>query len=295
MKEVSIVTDGTCDLPLDLIEEYNIHVVPIKVIFGTMAYNLYGDSGDITKEEFYNKLKTCDEMPSTSVPSPNDFRKAYENALSDAKSVIALFISSKLSGTFQSALRIAELFEDEDITLVDTRSAASSLGLLVLHTAKMVKSGSSKKQILDELNKLIPLARIVIVMDTLEYLHKGGRIGPAKKFLGKTLKMKPILILDNGEIKTGGTIRGRDEVIKRVKYMAPFVVKNAITDNIFIWHSRDVETAKEILEIMEEVNEKALEIRIQEAGPIVGTHVGPKSLGFTYIGKYNNDWLIKKK
>jgi DegV family protein with EDD domain len=295
MQKVSIVTDGSCDLPSDLIEKYNIHIAPLKVIFGTTVYNIYGDSGDITKEEFYNKLKTSDEMPSTSVPSPKDFMDAFDKALSDAKSVIAPLVSKELSGTFQSALRIADLFEDNDITLVDTGTAASSAGLLVLHIAKMAKNGVSKNQILDELNKLIPQARLILVMDTLEYLHRGGRIGPAKKFLGQTFKIKPILLLEGGIIKTGGTIRGREEVIKRIKFMAPFVVKNAITDNIFIWHTRDIETAKEILDIMEDVNENGLEIRILEAGPIVGTHVGPKSLGFTYIGNYNKNWLMKKK
>ncbi|MHA1557491.1 MAG: DegV family protein [Candidatus Heimdallarchaeota archaeon] len=99
----------------------------------------------------------------------------------------------------------------------------------------------------------------------------------------------------DGVVSPGGTIIGRAEVIKRMKFLAHYVVKNAITNTIFIWHTRDFETANEILSLMEEVNDSGKEIRIQEAGPVIGVHTGPKSLGFTYIGNYNKNWLLKMK
>ncbi|MFW9922221.1 MAG: DegV family protein [Candidatus Thorarchaeota archaeon] len=295
MKKVAIVTDGSCDLPKDLIEKYGIHIAPFQVIIESKAYQLYGDSGDITKEEFYHKLATNTEMPTTGVPSPKSFHDAFEKALKDAKSVIAIFLSKELSGTIQSALRVVKMFENADITIVDSKVSASCLGLLALQAAKMADKGASKEDILQELDKLIPQTRLVVVMDTMEYLFKGGRIGRAKKFFGSALNIKPILHFENGVVTPGGTLRGRAEVIKRMKFMAKFVVKNAITDTIFIWHTRDLETATEIYDIMIKSNGNGKEIRIQEAGPVIGTHTGPKSLGFTYIGNYNKDWLLKMK
>lgn len=295
MKQVSIVTDGSCDLPKDLIEKYNIHIAPFKVIFDTEAYKLYGDTGDITKEEFYKRLETSKEMPHTAVPSPNDFRMAFEKGLKEAEAVIAILLSTDLSGAINSAKRVLNLFEDADITIIDSRVSASCLGLLAIEAAKIAEAGATKKEILERMDELIPQTNLVVVMDTMEYLYRGGRIGRAKKFFGQALNIKPILHFIDGVVTPGGTLRGREEVIKRMKFMAPFVVKNAITDNIFIWHTRDEETAKEILDIMNEVNENGKEIRIQEAGPIIGTHTGPQSLGFTYIGNYNKDWLLKMK
>ncbi|NHJ06011.1 MAG: DegV family protein [Candidatus Heimdallarchaeota archaeon] len=295
MKKVSIVTDGSCDLPKDLIEKFNIHIAPFQVIFGTNAYQLYGDFGDISKEDFYDQLASCAEMPTTAVPKPKSFQDAFDNANNDAESIIAIFISKELSGTIQSAMRIVPLIENADITIVDSKVSASCLGLLAVHAAKMAQNNSTKKEILTVLNELIPQTRLVVVMDTMEYLFRGGRIGRAKKFFGQALNIKPILHFEDGVVAPGGTLRGREEVIRKMKQMAPYVVENAITDNIFIWHTRDLDTAKELLEIMEEVNDNGKEIRIQEAGPVIGTHTGPKSLGFTYIGHYDKDWLLKNK
>ncbi|NHJ86667.1 MAG: DegV family protein [Asgard group archaeon] len=293
MQKVAIITDGSCDLPEELIKKYNINVVPFKVNFGLESYKLYGDSGEISKEEFYRRLADSPEMPTTGVPSPKSFYDAFQKASTEAKSVIAILLSQGLSGAIQNAVNVRKQFDGQDITIVDSKVSASCLGLLVLEAAKMAVKGSSKEEILARLDELIPQTRLVVTVDTMEYLYRGGRIGKAKKLFGQALSIKPILHFEDGIVTSGGTIRGRDEVIKRIKFMAPFVIKNAITDEIFIWHTQDEETANEILEIMKKANGNGKEIRIQEAGPIIGTHVGPKSLGFTYIGKYNKNWLLK--
>lgn len=295
MQKVSIVTDGSCDLPIDLIEKYSIQVAPFQVIFDTTAYQLYGDSGTITKEDFYRRLETEEILPTTAIPSPKSFHNAFEKALSIGKSVIAIFLSKEMSGTIQSAMRVVPMFENADITVVDSTVTASCLGLLVLQAAEMAQQGATKKDILKELDRLIPETRLVLIMDTMNYLYRGGRIGKAKHFFGKALHIKPILHFIDGVVTPGGTIFGRVEVIKRMKFLAPYVVKNAITNNIFIWHTRDFDIANEILSLMEEVNVSGKEIRIQEAGPVIGVHTGPKSLGFTYIGNYNKNWLLKMK
>ncbi len=295
MQNVAIVTDGSCDLPKDLIDKYNIFIAPFQVLFDTEVFQLYGDSGEITKEEFYTRLEKGPNMPTTAVPKPISFLEAFEAASKTAKSVIAIFLSKELSGTIQSVLSVLPMVDNKDITIVDSKVTASGLGLLVLEAAKMAENGASKEEILTELDNLIPQIKFVIVIDTMEYLYRGGRIGRTKKLFGQALNVKPILHLEDGFISPGGTIRGREEVIKRLKYMAPFVAKNTITDQIFIFHTRDFEIAKELKEIIEQNKTNEVEVRIQEAGPVIGTHIGPKSLGFIYIGNYNKNWLLKMK
>ena len=276
MQNVAIVTDGSCDLPKDLIDKYKIFVAPFQVLFDTEAFQLYGDSGEISKEEFYFRLEKGPNMPTTAVPKPKSFLDAFVAASQAAKSVIAIFLSKELSGTIQSALGILHKVDNEDITIVDSKVTASCLGLLVLEAAKMAANGASKEEVLTKLDNLIPQTNLVIVVDTMEYLYRGGRIGRAKKLFGQALNIKPILHFEDGVVSSGGTIRGRKEVIKRLKYMALFVAKNAITDQIFIWHTRDIEIANELKEIIEENNVGDIQVRIQEAGPVIGTHIGPK-------------------
>ncbi|NHJ33290.1 MAG: DegV family protein [Asgard group archaeon] len=293
MQNVAIVTDGSCDLPKELIDKYKISIAPFQVLFDTEAFQLYGDSGEITKEEFYVRLEKGPAMPTTAIPKPKSFLDAFEAAAKTAKSVIAIFLSKELSGTIQSAMRVVHMIEDADITIVDSKVTASCLGLLVLEAAKMAENGATKEDILTELENLIPQTNLVVVVDTMEYLYRGGRIGRAKKLFGQALNIKPILHFEDGVVSSGGTIRGREEVIKRLKYMASFVAKNTITDQIFIWHTRDIESAEELEEIIKQNKDDNINVRIQEAGPVIGTHVGPKSLGFVYIGHYNKNWLLK--
>ncbi|MEA2071075.1 MAG: DegV family protein [Asgard group archaeon] len=295
MQKVSIVTDGSCDLPEEIIKKYNIHIAPFQVIFGTTAYQLYGDAGDISKEEFYSKLETNEDLPTTAVPSPKSFMEAFKEAAKDSDAIIGIFISKELSGTIQSAKRVIPLLDDIDITIIDSQVSATCLGLLVIEAAKMAQEGASKKAIIKRIKRLIPDTRLIIVVDTLEYLHRGGRIGKARKLLGETFNFKPVLHFEDGMVASGGKLRGRDTVIENLKFMAPLVVKNAITDHVFIWHTQDKKVAKELQEIMEKHNENGKEILIQEAGPVIGTHIGPKSLGFTYIGEYKPKWLLKKE
>lgn len=298
MRKVAIITDGTSDIPKDLVEKYNIHIIPIFVIFETKKFAIYGDYGEISKEEFYKRLRTCNEMPTTGIASQNYFISAFKAAAKEVESVIGVFLSEKLSAHFAEARRIAETLEDIDITVVDARASAIPLGLTVLEAAIMAHEGKSKEEILTRLEEeLIPQNKMVVVLDTLENLYRGGRIGKAQKFLGQSLKVKPIICYnEDGSVGNRGKIKGgREEVIKRFKFIAPFVVKHAITDNIFIWHSEYIEPAKELLEIMEQHNDKGKKIRIVNAGPVVGTHVGEKTLGVVYIGPYNKNWLKMKE
>ncbi len=292
MQKVSIVTDGSSDLPKEMVEKYNIHIAPFQVIFGDKAFQMMGNYGDLSPDEFYAKLETAKEFPTTAVPSPKSFNTAFENAFKEAKSVIAIFISSGLSGAYQSSLRIASQFEEKDLTIIDSKVATSTLGAIVIEAAKMAKKGSSKKEILARLDEIIPQAKLVTVQDNIDAVYRSGRIGWIKKFLVSTLNIKPVLHFSEGKLVPGGTIRGREAADNAMRKAAKIVIKNTITDVLFVWHVRYEKFANELKAIMEEDNPNNVEIIVIEAGPVVGVHVGPDSLAFMYIGNYQPEWLL---
>ena len=294
MQKVAIVTDGSSDLPKEMVEEYNIHIAPFKVVFGDDVYHMMGNYGDITPDEFYHLFETRKEFPTTSVPSPQAFKEAFENAFNDAESVIGIFISSDLSGTYQSAKRIVDsMLSDKDVAIIDSKVAASTLGALVIEAAKMAKSNASKEEILKHINNIIPQGKLVSVQDNVDAVYRSGRVGWAKKFLVSAFKIKPIVHFEGGKIVPGGTIKGRDEADKALRNAAKYIAKHSVTDLIFIWHVRTLEFANELKEIMEQNNPDKKKIKVIEAGPVVGTHVGPGAVAFMYYGDYNPDWLLK--
>ncbi|HUU78556.1 MAG TPA: DegV family protein [candidate division Zixibacteria bacterium] len=295
MKKVAIVTDGSCDIPKSVVEQYNIHIVPFRVIFGDEIFKTYGDWGTLTKEEFYLKLATSSVSPTSAIPGIPDFQDVFQEALNSADSVIAIFLSQKFSGLHQAACKISSTMEGKDITIVDSKVSTSSLGVLVIEAAKMAQKGKGKEEILERLNELIPQARLVAILDSVDAVYRSGRVGWAKKFLVSSLKIKPIVNFEDGLIVSGGTLQGAKEVIKRLKFAASIIVTQAVTDTIVIWHVRYLEVAKEIADFMEEHNKFGKTIIIQEAGPVVGTHVGERSLGLMYIGPYKKQWLLKMK
>ncbi len=293
MRKVAIVTDGSSDLPKELVDKYKIHIAPFKVIFGDKVYHMLGNYGDLTSDEFYDLYDNAKEFPTTAVPSPQGFKDAFEAAAKDADVVIGIFISSELSGTYQSALRVVDMIDGAEVICIDSRVAASTLGALVIEAAKMADVGKSKDEIVTRVNEIIPQGKLVSIQDNVDAVYRSGRLGWSKKFLVNAFKIKPIVHFEDGKIVPGGTIRGRDEADNALKNAAKFIAKNAKTDTIFVWHVRSTEFATELKDIMEQNNPNKLDIHIIEAGPVVGTHVGRGALAFMYYGDYNPDWLLQ--
>lgn len=293
MRKVAIVTDGSSDLPKELVDKYKIHIAPFKVIFGDKVYHMLGNYGDLTPDEFYDLYDNAKEFPTTAVPSPQAFKEAFEAAAKEADVVIGIFISSELSGTYQSALRVVDMIDSAEVVCIDSRVAASTLGALVIEAAKMAAAGTSKEEIIARVNEIIPQAKLVSIQDNVDAVYRSGRLGWTKKFLVNTFKIKPIVLFEDGKIVPGGTIRGREDADKALKNAAKYIAKKAKTDTVFIWHVRNLEFATELKVIMEQNNPNNLDVHIIEAGPVVGTHVGKGALAFMYIGEYNPDWLLQ--
>ncbi|MBD3192881.1 MAG: DegV family EDD domain-containing protein [Candidatus Heimdallarchaeota archaeon] len=294
MTKIGILTDASCDLPGDIIEKYHISELPVWVIFGDKKYLVFNDRGDISTEEYYMKLRTVKELPTTAIPSIAIYQEIIEKCLEENDQVIGIFISKKLTRISQNVQLVLKKVDNTDnFTMIDSTVAAPSLGLLVIKAAQMAQAGASKGEIIQTIQELIPQTKMVLILDTLENIYRSGRIGAAKKLLGQAFSIKPILHFEDGMIASGGQIRKREEVIQRMKFIAPILLEHSISDHFFIWHTRYLKIAEEIRDLLEKNNEKNIEIRIAEAGPIIGGHIGEKALGFHYVGDYKKKWLLK--
>ncbi len=211
---VRVVTDSTADLPKEVAEELGIAVVPLHIHFGNDTFQ---DGVTISTEGFYNLLTTGDILPKTSAPSSGMFIETYEEIARESDEIISIHISTKLSATHASALVAKDGVETPcRIEVVDTYSASIGLGLLVVQAAKMARDGATLDDILETTLASVPRTQYFGVVDTLEYLHKGGRIGKAASFLGSMLNVKPILGLRDGIAHPIERVRGREKALDRV-------------------------------------------------------------------------------
>lgn len=211
MSKVKIVTDSTADLPKELASKHEIAVVPLKVIFNDEEP--LRDGVDIETEQFYRRQVEKKEYSRTSQPAPAEFYKVYSELSAGGGSIISIHLSSTLSGTCQSARTAREMLPEADIDVIDSKSASMGLGLIVLEAARAAGDGKTKKEILGLVNKMISSAQVYFVVDTLEYLARGGRIGKAQALLGTILSIKPLLCLKEGLVEPLEKIRGKSRAI----------------------------------------------------------------------------------
>lgn len=273
MSKVVIVTDSTSDIPEELLSQYGIHVVPLKVMFGDDAFL---DGVEITSAEFYDRLGRSAELPKTSQPSPNDFVLKYEQIvkLHPGSPIISIHLSSGMSGTYQSATIAVSLLEsDADITVVDSKSASYGFGLLVVRAAQLAAEGKSRDEILQSVEELRQQRGLYFVVDTLENLQKGGRIGKAAAIVGTLLNIKPILSIDNeGIIYSVDKVRGHKKAMARVvdKFFEEFGGRKV---NVGIGHTANPSSADELLKVLRERFDIG-EVVYSHIGAVVGSHVG---------------------
>jgi len=265
-----IVTDSTADLPLYLASELGITVVPSYLHFGDTVYR---DRVDISEDEFYQRLLRDPIHPTTEPPTPQDFADVYNKLSQEADGIISIHISSKISATYNSALRGKELVEkDCPIEVMDSQLVTMALGLLVIAAAPVAKSGRSLQQVVGEVKPIIPSIRVLGLFDTLKYLDLGGRIGKAKALLGSLLNVKPMLTMKDGEIETAGQVRSRADGIDRLFDF----VRNAVDiQDLAIVYSTTPDEAQTLAERMGSTLISNERIRLARLGPVLGVHGGP--------------------
>lgn len=276
--KVAIVTDSTAYIPEDILEDYGIQVIPLNVNWSGKSFL---DNVDITPEEFYNRLQSERELPTTSQPSAGAFKALFTQLAENFDGVVAILISSDLSGTIASALAAKEMVGEFPVEVVDSRLTTMALGFLVIKAAEAAKSGATIKEVAESARSLIGKIKVMFVVDTLEYLHKGGRIGGAKRLLGSLLAMKPLLELVDGKIEPLDSVRTKKKALQTM--LSIFENDAAGKENIHltIFHGvaeRDADVVKET--VLNSYSPKTLVM--SKLSPVLGVHTGPGTVGMAY-------------
>lgn len=282
MADIKIFTDCVSDLSKELIEENDIATIPFYVHFND---EIYKDGIELSQEELYKKVNTYGALPKTSAPSPQDFINSFKPYVEGGKEIIYIGISHKLSATMQNAIIAKKEFPNANISLVDSCNLSSGIGLLALKACDLRDEGLSGKQIVEKLSKLAPKIQTSFVVDTLEYLYKGGRCSALESFFGSVLKIKPILKVEDGELKLGKKARGKiDKVINSMLEDVLNNKNNIDKKRTFITHSQGGELVYYLKEQLE--NKTDIEnVYITDASCVISSHCGPGTIGILYIEK----------
>lgn len=272
--KIQIVTDSTAYLTKEEIEIYDIKVVELQVTFEGEE-RPEGHPGDF--DDFFKKLETSKDFPTTSQPSPGAFAEVYERAIDEGKEVLAITLSSRLSGTYNSAVLGADMVDSEKITVIDSLSSAGNLKHMVIKAQKMASEGKTRMEISEYVEGQKKRMGICLTVETLDYLEKGGRLSSAQALIGSILNVRPIIKLEEGVLDSVGKVRGKRNAIKAMIKNVPENVKN-----IYIPHVMNELEAEEIKKELEEKFPKA-EIELTVLGPVIGAHLGPKGIGVSFI------------
>lgn len=278
MGKTIIVIDSTADLPKSIRDELGMHIVPLNVHFGTEVYK---DQVDLDSKSFYEKLRNSSVLPRTSQPSPGAFIDVYKQVATPKDLVISLHISSKASGTYQSALMAKSLLPDYNIEVIDSEGLSLHYGMQAIELAKKANEGASLKDILEHLKLVKQKIQVCFTVETLEYLHKNGRIGTANAFLGTVLNIKPILSIENGMVSGIEKVRGRKKALKRLVEYVDEKTADSTGNKLYlgIVQGDAIDEADALEEDLRKVFPKVESILRADMGPIIGSHAGPGSLG----------------
>ena len=274
-----IVADTTCGLPQKLLAERGIPLIPQIVTFGEESYH---DDKDLDTVTFLSKLKASANLPKTAAPEPSFYYPIFEEARKKGESVIVVAPTSKASGTVRSAETAAQDFPDVDIRVIDTQTVSCNLGSLVLIADEMAKADKSSDEIVAKIKEMIPRGRLYFVVDTLEYLAKGGRIGGAKKLLAELLEIKPILQVKEGQIELFEQQRTKKRALARLVETVAESCKGG--DDAYL-SVLQVEAEKEAQALVEELKSKVpvSDIPIYELPPAIVVHAGPRAMGVGFF------------
>jgi DegV family protein with EDD domain len=274
----AIVVDSTADFPEAQERFPNWRMVPLYVRFGDKSYRDYLELGP---EAFYARLRTADELPTTSQPTPGDFLAAYEQ-LAGYERIYSLHISAKLSGTYESA-RTAASELGETVRMVDTETASAAITMLGLAIQRRLERGTTDEEVAQLVERYKDDHRLLFTVDTLEFLAKGGRIGRAAKFAGQMLHIKPILTIDDGEVLPLKRVRGNQKAMQ--EFVSEFT--EGSTDEpglrVGIAHADAPERAEALVKMVRHVRPQAEVETVTTLGAVVGTHAGPGTVGFFWF------------
>lgn len=273
MTKIKIITDSTSYISKEYVVQEGISVVPLNYVFGGETFQ-EGFKGEF--DEFFKNLASTDLFPTTSQPAAGDFYEIFKESLKYYDEIIVILLSSKLSGTYNSASLAKDMLGDERITIIDSETSASNLRYLVEDAVKMSKLGKTSREITDYLNNKKKNMNVYLTTGTLEYLRRGGRLSSLQSKLGNLLNIKPIIGLENGKLQLLDKLRGKNKAISKIISFIPEDV-----EKISICQILNLDEALKFKSILEEKFSKAI-ITIDDLGPVVGAHLGPKTIGICF-------------
>ncbi len=281
MSKIAIVTDSTAYIPPELVQKHALTITPLVVIWGE---EIFEDGTEIHPEQFYTRLQTAKVMPSTSQATPATMKSAFEKLIDQGNDVLGIFISSKLSGTIQSAIQAKDLMKKgaDKVTVVDSETTAMAMGFQVLTVANAIADGANLEDALTLAEKARKNSGVYFAVDTLEFLHRGGRIGGAQRFLGTALNMKPVLTVQDGGVEAVERIRTKRKARNRVIELVTEQVQGNDNIRLATLHANAADEARALLDqAAEQIN--PVETVFSEVSPVIGTHTGPGTVGLAYI------------
>jgi DegV family protein with EDD domain len=290
MVRIALVTDQSAYLPPALVQRHGIHVIPLYIHFGTETLR---DGVELTTTEFYDRLARADALPTTSQPSVGDFLELYRRLGQKAEAIVSIHISSGLSGTIPSALGARQTLIDEAteksvnplaVHVVDSTLTAAGLGLLVTAAARAIEAGQPAEAVVHMVEDLITRTKLTFVVDTLEYLQKGGRIGGASALVGSLIQIKPILHLTGGRIDVLEKVRTAKKAKRRLLGIMEEQVGQAGAVHAAVMHANAPGEA-EVLRQQVAERFQCQELFVCEISPVIATHVGPGAVGISYYAE----------
>jgi DegV family protein with EDD domain len=273
-RSFAVVTDSTADLPATWGERYGIEVVPLKVLFGEETFR---DGVDMNNEEFFRRLATSTKLPTTSAPSPGEFAELYSRLAKDHDGCISIHIGTYLSATAEAARVGAQSVEGFQVDVIDSETVTMPIAFLCRVAAEcgtLEEASAAVKQ-------RIPNTRVLALLDTLRYVEMGGRVSRAQAMIGTMLDLKPLLLASDGAIKSLDRVRTRSRAIPR---MVEYFEGDQPVEHVGVVHAQAPDEAERIAADLRK-RYPDLEVPVGQIGCVLGTHVGPKALGLTYIKK----------
>lgn len=288
MSKVAIVTDSTAYLPENLVSEFNITVLPLVVIWGDETLR---DNIDITPEQFYERLQKEEAMPTTSQATIQSFTDAFQELHGKGYDIFAVTISSGLSGTMDSAIQAKNMVPDANIELFDSQTSSLPMAFIALSAARAARRGASLEEVKQVAEAVRDHNQVYFAVETLEFLHRGGRIGGASRFLGTALGLKPILYLNDGKVEALEKVRTSKKAHARLISILEEQLEGKSPINMIgvVKAAADEAADNLVAQIKERFTPD--ELMVADLSPVIGTHIGPGATGVAYVAGVDPDLL----
>ena len=275
--KVAVVTDSVANLPPELVERYSITVIPLLVAFGQKVFR---DGVDMTSAQFYRRLREDKHLPTTSTPSMSDFLILFHRLAGEADAIACIHLAREFSGTVAIAEEVGQAFKETPVRIVDSRNAAMAQGFVVLEAARVAAEGGDLAAVVARAGEMIPRVNLVVTLDTLEYLYRGGRIGRAARLMGSALQFKPVLSVENGAVDPLERPRTQAKAVRRIlEIMATRVSERPV--HAAVVHADALDKAERLRQEVASLFD-CWELYLTDLTPVMGTHGGPGVLGMAW-------------